>query len=118
MWRVAASVKPSPLLPDQLHPLVLGQNGDAVLFGFRELGAGTRPRDHIIRLLRYRARRLGPETLGLGLGLVARHLFQRAGEDHGLAGNRRAALRLFGIEDGDFLCQPLDDAAVMALAEI
>jgi len=47
-----------------------------------------------------------------------RHLFQRAGENNGLAGDLRIALRLFGIEDGDFLGQPFDDAAIVALAEI
>src|SRR6202790_1797828 len=104
--------------PNQLQPLVLSQHLDAVLLGLGEFRAGAGTGDHVIGLLRHRTRRLGAQPLGGGLGFVARHLLQRAGEDHGLAGDRRVALRLFGIEDRDFPGQPLDDAAVMALAEI
>src|SRR6185312_10062759 len=46
------------------------------------------------------------------------HLFERAREHHGLAGDRRIALRPLGVEDGDFAGQPFDDAAIVTLAEI
>src|SRR5271169_3060845 len=54
----------------------------------------------------------------LGLGLLARHLLQRAGEDDGLAGDLGVGLRLFGVEDFHFFGQPFDNTLVMALAEI
>src|SRR5258708_107270 len=80
--------------PDQFQPFVLGKHGDAVLLGLCEFRAGAGTGDHVIRLLRHRARSLGAEPLGHGLGLVARHLLQRAGEDDGLAGDRRVAFLL------------------------
>ena len=55
--------------------------------------------DDIVGLLRHRAGGLGAEPLGHRLRLVARHLFQRAGEHHGLAGDGRIGLRLLGVED-------------------
>ena len=51
------------------------------------------PGDDEVGLLRHRARDLGAEPLGQRLGLVAGHLLQRAGEDHGLAGDRRMRRR-------------------------
>ena len=51
-------------LPDQLQPLVLGQHGHAVLLGFRQFRTGTGPGNHIIRLLRHRARGLGAKPFG------------------------------------------------------
>src|SRR5689334_9452084 len=77
----------SPPLADQLKPLILGENRYSGFLGLVELRAGARPRDHIIRLLRYRASGLGAETLRHRLGLIARHLLERAGEHHGLAGH-------------------------------
>src|SRR6185437_2678495 len=109
----------SRLSPHQLQPLILRQHGDAVLLRFRELRAGARAGDDVVGLLRYRARGLGAETLSHRLGLVAGHLFQRAGEHHGLAGDRRIALRLLGVDDLlKFLDQAIDNAAVVALAKI
>ena len=61
----------------KLQPLVLGEHRDAELLGLGELGAGARPGHDVIGLLRHRARRLGAEPLGRGLGLLARHLLQR-----------------------------------------
>src|SRR6185437_203808 len=55
---------------------------------------------------------------GLSLGLLARHLLQRAGEDDRFAGDGRVGLRLLGVEDGHFLDQALDNAAVVTFAEI
>ena len=54
-----------------------------------ELRAGAGAGDDEVGLLRHRARDLGAEPLGHRLRLVAGHLLQRAGEDHGLAGDRR-----------------------------
>jgi len=61
---------------------------------------------------------LGAETFGRGFGLIARHFLQRAGEHHGLAGDRRVRPRLFGVKDMDVLGQSLDAAAVVLLGKI
>ena len=56
-----------------------------------ELRAGAGAGDDQVGLGRDRARGLGAELLGLRLGLVAREGFEAAGEDDGLAGDRRFA---------------------------
>src|SRR5262249_41900297 len=105
-------------LPHQLQPVVLAQHGDAELLRARELRAGARAGDHVVGLLRDRARSLGAEPLGHGFRLLAGHLFERAGEHHGLAGYRGMPRRALGVEDSHFAGQALDDAPVVLLAEI
>src|SRR6266545_3378842 len=77
----------SALLADQLEPFVLGEDGNAEILGLGELRARAGTRNHVVGLLRHRACGLGAEPLGHGLGLVARHLFERAREYDGLAGD-------------------------------
>jgi hypothetical protein len=96
----------------------LGQHLHAVLLRVLQLRARTGTGDDIVRPLRHRARDFRAEPLGSRLGLIARHLFQRAGEHHRLGHNRRMALRLLRVEDLHLVRQPLDDAAVVVLAEI
>ena len=85
---------------------------------FHELGAGAGTGDNIIRLFRNRARHLGAETLGGGLGLVACHLLQRTGKHNGLAGDSEIRARLFRIDNLYLLRQPLDAAAIVWLGKI
>src|ERR1035437_5469320 len=113
LWRAGGA-----LAADQLQPLVFGKHLYAVLFGFGQFRAGAGARDHVVGLLRHRAGGLGAQALGRGLGLLARHLLQAACKHHGLAGDRAVGLRLFGVEDFYLFGQPLDDAAVVAFAEI
>ncbi len=68
--------RPGLPLPHQLEPLVLGQHRDPGLARLVQLRSGAGPGHHVVRLLRHRARHLGAEPLGGGLGLVARHLLQ------------------------------------------
>src|ERR1700677_3109737 len=108
----------SASLPDQLQPFVFGQHRDAMLFGLGEFRAGAWTSDKIVCLLRYRTRCFGAKTLRIGLCLFARHPLKRTRKNHDLARDGGIAPGLFGIEDGDLPGQPLDDAAIMALAEI
>ncbi len=85
-------------LPINLNQSSSVNHGDARVARLVELRTCARTRDHIVGLLRHRTRNLGAKPLRHRLGLVARHLFQRAGEHHGLAGNGRI-LRSLGILD-------------------
>src|SRR3954470_11722199 len=76
-------------LGDERVPRGFVDHLDAKLLRFLELRARARTGDDEVRLRRNRARRLGAQLLGLGLGLVARQGFQRAGEDDRLASDRR-----------------------------
>src|ERR1043165_7548917 len=76
------------------------------------------PYTTLSRSLRHRARGLGAEPLGHRLGLVAGHLLERAGEYDSLPGDHRARRRLLGFGDRPLRRQPLDEAAVVRLAEI
>ena len=82
-----------------------------------ELGAGAGAGDDDVRLLGHRARHLGPEALGHGLGLLARHLLQRAREDHRLAGHGALAGHRLQRLRRDLLQQRVDDLEVVRLAE-
>src|SRR4029077_19047211 len=104
--------------PHQLEPLVFGQHRDASLARLVELGACTRPRHHIIGFLRHRAGGLGAEPLGHRLRFLARHLFQGAGEHHGLARDHGVACGLLGLLDAHLFGETLDDLAIVLLLEI
>src|SRR5690606_11765573 len=67
---------------------------------------------------RHRTSDLGAEPFGHRFGLLPRQLFESAGEHYRLACHRGVGLRLLGIENAHLLRQPLDDPAVMLLAEI
>ena len=77
------------------HPFVFGEHRNAELLCFLELGTGAGTGDHVVGLLRHRTRHLGAQPFGGRFGLVAGHLFQRAGEHDGLAGDRRIARAAF-----------------------
>ena len=109
----------SPSLAYQIEPFIFTQNGHPRVSRLGELRAGAGAGHHVIRLFRNRAGDLGAQTLGHGLGFVARHLLQRAGEDDGLPGNRRIGRRPLSVDDVSHLRgEPLDNFPVMALAEI
>src|SRR5262245_43518342 len=112
-----SGLRPSPL-PHHLQPFLLAQHLHAELRCLGELRARARAGNDIIGLLRHRSRGLGAEPLGFGLRLLARHLLERTGEHHGLAGDGGMPRRALGVEDAHLLGQPLDDAAVVLLAEI
>ena len=57
-----------------------------------QLRAGARARHHVVGVLGHRAGHLGAEPLGARLRLGARHALERAGEHHGLAGDRRGVI--------------------------
>lgn len=54
----------------------------------------------------------------MSLGLFTSHFLQGPGENDCLARNGRILLRLFSVEDFNFLGQPLDNTEVMVLTEI
>ena len=72
--------------PSSVHDL------DAEFRGLLELRARAGARHDDVGLLRDGARDLGAEPLGHGLGLLARHLLERAGEHHRLARDRGLAI--------------------------
>ena len=88
-----------------------------MLLGLGELRAGARTGHHVVGLLRHRARDLRAQPLGHRLGLVARHLLQRAGEHHGLAGDRRVRLHRLHRLDFDFVEQRVERVDVARLLE-
>ena len=83
------SMQPTAPSAHDLQPGRLVDHLDAELGRLLELRAGAGAGDDQVGLGRDRAGRLGAERLGLRLGLVARQGFEAAGEDHGLAGDRR-----------------------------
>src|SRR5215211_1488392 len=105
-------------LLNELEPIVLAKHRDSQVGGLGELRAGARPGDHVVGLFGYRSSHLGAEALGHALGLVARHLLQCSSEHHGLAGDGGVLRRLLGLENAYMPGQPLDDAAIVCLAEI
>ena len=88
--RHQAAVSPAHAPASFSHSSSL-EHRHAELRRLAELRARARAGHHVVGLLRHRARDLGAEALGHRLGLVARHLFQGAGEHHGLAGDRGVA---------------------------
>src|SRR5436190_24150557 len=68
------------------RPFGLADHPDAEFLGFFELRASTRPRDDQIGPGADGARGARPQSLGLGLCLVAAHRFQASCENDGLAG--------------------------------
>src|SRR6516164_8823035 len=113
----ALPMGPSPLA-DEHEPLVLGEHVHAGFARLVELAPGAWPGDEVIGLLRHRARYLGAEPFGHGLGLIAGHLLERAGEYHGLAGDRGIAARLLGVADANLRGETFDAAKVVWFAEI
>src|SRR5690606_22858471 len=106
----------SPL--NQLQPLILAQHLHAELGGLGGLGAGVFADDDVIGLLGDGGGDLGAEGFGAGLGLVAGHLGQRAGEDDGLAGNRAAfGADHLGVLDLDLLREVVEGLEVVLLGE-
>src|ERR1700722_11185144 len=86
------------LIARNFQPLVLGEHRDAMFLGFSELRARAGARDDVIGLLRHGARYLRAKALGHRPRLLARHLLR--------------------LENTHLLGQALDDAAIVALAEI
>ena len=103
---------------DQGQPVVLADHLDLQVLGLLQLRAGTGAGDHQVGLFRDRPGHLGAERLGPRLGLRPAHPFQRAGEHHGLAGDRRIdisrRLDRLDLQRGD---QGLHGIAVMRLGE-
>src|SRR6478609_2015786 len=95
----------------KLDPLLFGQGLDAKLGGLARLRARILADHDEAGLLRHRIGDLGAELLGAGLGGVAGHGRELAGEDHDLVlercvgGDHTALDRL----DGELLAQVLDD---------
>ena len=75
----------SPISASQPSSSMVSMPSSAAFFAF---DPAPGPGDQQIGLRRDRARHLGPQRLGPRLGLGPGHLFQRAGEDHGLARDR------------------------------
>jgi len=73
---------------DESEPAVLVHDCEVQLLGLLELGGGTGPGNDNVGFLGYRSRNLGAETFRHGFRLVPGHLFERAGEDDCLAGDR------------------------------
>src|SRR5260370_19362875 len=70
--------------PHEVEPFILGKHLDTEVLGLAELRAGAGAGDHVVDLLRHRARDLGAQPFRHGFRLVAGRLFERAGEDHSL----------------------------------
>ena len=125
--RVEGSVRNNPprrpgpsAFADQLQPGVLVQHRDAELGGLLGLRAGVGADHQIVGLLRDRAGDLGAQRLGARLGLGAGHLLQRAGEDDGLAGDRRIGDGLPGAVNSatvDLALEIVEQVEVMLLGE-
>jgi hypothetical protein len=71
-----SAIRRDPPLPCRRHdrrPFLLGDNPYAEFRRLLQLRSRIRPRNHQIGRLRDRARRLGAQSLGLRLGLIAAH---------------------------------------------
>ena len=89
-----------------------------MLFGVFQFGTGAGAGYEIVGLLGDRARDLGAQAFGAGLGFVAGEAFQGAGEDDGLAGDRGVGLGPFGVENlGQFGLERGDDLQIVRLVE-
>src|ERR1051325_4571575 len=83
-----------------------------------ELRPGVLARDHIVRLLRNRARHLVPFRLDRRACLVAAHARESTSEHEGLARAFRAPRRRRALRPRNAgILQRLDDAAVVGLAQ-
>src|SRR5258705_3495782 len=107
-WRLAA-------LAHEIEPLIFREHRHTEVLRLAKLRAGAGAGDHIVGLLRHRARDLGAEPLGHGFGLVAGHLFERAGEDHGLARHYRIGSRALRIANSYLGGKSFDAGTVMHL---
>ena len=104
----------APRPPD---PRVLVDRLDPELLRLGELGAGAGPGDDEVGLGRDRARDLGAQPLGQRLGFVAGHLFERAREHDGLAGERVAGRDRLHRLDPDFPDEGVERRLVARLGE-
>src|ERR1700719_5213956 len=115
--RLACRYDESPL-PDQREPFVLREHVHAGLPRLGELRPRVRSGHHIVGLFRHRGGHLGAKPLSHGLGLIAGHFFERAGEHHGFAGDRGIRARFLGVANAHLHGETLDTLAIVWLAEI
>jgi len=108
----------STLLAHEREPFVLREDLHAGFFRLGKFRAGAGTGNDVMGFFRNRARDMGSQPLGHGLGFVPRHFFQRTGKNDRLSNHRRIRRRSLRGKNVDLVRESLDNATIVLLAEI